>query len=311
MLEQNDINSIFDYTPETTESGTGAEPTTTETTTPDTPSAETQGISGEGAEGTGEANNQTEETVPDASGNEHPAQSESDNRRFAAARRRAEAERDRAIAEERANSERYINDAIAALGITDPATGTPVTTKAQYDAMRQAQAQNAKQSFMQANNMTEADYNALVGTLPEVQAARKALAEAEQAARKSNEAAAKIKIDEQIKEISKMDPAVKSIDDIMAMENYQEFYDLVKKGNSFTDAYKLANYSRLVERAAAAEKQRTLNAQAGKAHLTPQNAGQGQGLPTVPAEEMEYYKMLCPDMTPEEIARDWAKRKIK
>ena len=311
MLEQNDINSIFDYTPETTESGTGAEPTTTETTTPDTPSAETQGISGEGAEGAGEANNQTEETVPDASGNEHPAQSESDNRRFAAARRRAEAERDRAIAEERANSERYINDAIAALGITDPATGMPVTTKAQYDAMRQAQAQNAKQSFMQANNMTEADYNALVGTLPEVQAARKALAEAEQAARKSNEAAAKIKIDEQIKEISKMDPAVKSIDDIMAMENYQEFYDLVKKGSSFTDAYELANYSRLVERAAAAEKQRTLNAQAGKAHLTPQNAGQGQGLPTVPAEEMEYYKMLCPDMTPEEIARDWAKRKIK
>ena len=120
MLEQNDINAIFDYTPEISEGDTGTETTTTETTTPDTPSAETQGISGEGAEGTGEANNQAEETAPDASGDEHPAQSELDNRRFAAARRRAEAERDRAIAEERANSERYINDAIAALGITGP-----------------------------------------------------------------------------------------------------------------------------------------------------------------------------------------------
>lgn len=299
-FEQSEINEVFGVSDESADNGANGNEETS-----GTGDAATEGNTPEAAaEESTDAGTGSTESVGQA-------QSEADNRRFAAARRRAEAERDRAIAEERANSERYINEAIASLGITDPSTGAPITTKAQYDAVRSAQAANAKNAFMQQNGLTEAEYNGLISNLPEVQAARQALAEAERAAKESSAITAKMRIDEQLKEISKMDSSVKSLDDLMAMDTYPQFYELVKKGNSFTDAYKLANYSRLVERAAAAEKQRTLNAQTGKAHLMPQNAGQGQGLPSVPADVAEYYRLINPEMSAEEIARDYAKRNRK
>lgn len=238
-------------------------------------------------------------------------QTDDDNRRYAAARRQAERQRDRAIADERARSERYINQTISELGLIDPYTNRPITTKEEYDAYRKSASQDVKTSFMQRNNLTEADYNKIVNELPEVVEARRARAEAEAVMKSAKSAEAKVKIDEQLKEITQLDKSIQSIDDLIAMDTYPKFYELVKKGNSFPDAYRLANYDKLIQQAAAAEKQRTLNSQSGKAHLTPHQQNQGQALPVVSGEVAEMYRFLDPTMTDEDIARDYAKRKIK
>lgn len=201
---------------------------------------------------------------------------------------------------------------ISGLGLVNPETGKPVTTEAEYNAYREYTAKQAKRNFINNTGISDEDYDRLIGQLPEVIEAKRAKAIAEQqsgiALSKAREVEARAKIDEQMKELAKLDTNIKSIDDLMAMESYPQFYELVKRGNNFVDAYKLANYDELIKKAAAAQKQKTLNSQSGKSHMTPANVNQGKGLAAVPSEELELYRYLNPGMSDEEIARDYASR---
>lgn len=235
------------------------------------------------------------------------AQSPEENSRYAAARRHAERERDRAIAEERERSAREADSMVASLGMVNPYTGQMIKTKSEYDAYVAAKAGEAKKNFMEQSGITEAQYQQMVQSLPEVQEAIRAKAESERAAAEYRQAQAKSRLDEQMKEVTKLDPEIKSIDDLSKMENYDAFYALVKKGNSLADAYRLANFDKLVERSNAAEKQRMLNASAGKQHMTPNSSSQSSGLDAVPLETREIYRTMFPDMTDEQIAKEFAK----
>lgn len=154
--------------------------------------------------------------------------------------------------------------------------------------------------MLKKSGMSDEEFNAFVNDLPEVKQAKEAQAAAEQAQQEANEAQARVKVDEQLKEISKLNPNIRELKDLAAMETYPKFYELVKKGNTLVDAYRLANFEALTSSAAAATRQAALNNLQGKQHMG-QTKERGAGAVSVPAEVKEMYRALNPGATDAEI----------
>ena len=256
------------------------------------------------ADGDAEGGNDSSEEEGEA------GQNAEQNAKFAAARRKAEAERDAAVekakAEAQAEAARVINEAFKNSGLVNPYTKQPITSKEEYDAYRQRYEAERKKAMMRKSGMSDADFDAFVQNLPEVREAREAKEQAEQAKREAQQAAAKVKVDEQLKGIGALDPSIRSMEDLAKMPTYAKFYELVKKGNTLTDAFKLANYDALTKGAAAGARQAALNAAQGKQHMG-QTQTRGAGAVSVPAEVMEQYRAFNPDATEAEIRAHYAK----
>lgn len=203
-------------------------------------------------------------------------------------------------------AKRAVDEAFANSGLKNPYTGQPITSKAEYDAYREQFAQERQAQLLKKSGMSQEEFRQLVQELPEVRQARQAQAAAEKAIREAREAAARVKVGEQLKEISAMDSSVKTLSDLAKMPTYPRFYELVQRGNTLTDAFRLANFDALAQRTAAGARQAAVNAARGKEHLT-ETRTRGRGAVSVPAEVREQYKLLNPDATDEEIQAHYQK----
>ena len=241
---------------------------------------------------------------------QEPARKTEDDARFAAARRKAEAERDAAIErvrkEAQEQTQKAIDDAIRESGLTDPYTGQPITTKAELDAYQQRFHRDQAANLQKKAGMTQEQYQAFVNSLPEVRQARQAQQQAEEATRQTMEREARAKVEEQLKEISALDPTIKELGDLAKMENYTRFRDLVKRGNTLADAYRLANFDALTQRAVEATRKTALTAAKSKEHLAP-TTQRGTGSVSVPDDIKAEYKALMPDITDDEIQKHYEK----
>lgn len=248
----------------------------------------------------------TEETGAEEGAEQTPEE----RSRFAAARRKAEAERDAAVQKAKedaqAEAQRVIDEAFKNSGLTNPYTKQPITSKAEYDAYRERFEAEKKARLLKKSGMTDEEFNQFVSELPEVRQAKQAQAAAEEAAKQAREQQARLKVDEQLREISTLDPSIKELKDIAKMETYPKFYELVKKGNSLTDAFKLANFETLNRSTAAASRQAAINAAQGKSHLA-QTASRGTGAASVPADVKEAYRAFNPNATDAEIQQHYNK----
>ena len=216
----------------------------------------------------------------------------------------ASAERDAAIQKAReeaqAEAQRIIDEAFKQSGMMNPYTEQPITTKEEYDAYRQRYDAEKKKALLRKSGMTDAEFDAFVQNLPEVRRAKQAQEQAEKAQREAHFAAARVKVDEQLKEISALDPSIKELSDLAKMPAYPRFYELVKKGNSLTDAFKLANYDALTKGAMQGARQSALNAAQGKMHME-QTRSRGTPVSAVPPDVRDMYRALNPDATDSEI----------
>lgn len=248
----------------------------------------------------------TEETGAEEGAEQTPEE----RSRFAAARRKAEAERDAAVQKARedaqAEAQRVIDEAFKNSGLTNPYTKQPITSKAEYDEYKARFEAEKKARLLKKSGMTDEEFNQFVSELPEVRQAKQAQAAAEEAAKQAREQQARLKVDEQLREISALDPSIKELKDIAKMETYPKFYELVKKGNSLTDAFKLANFETLNRSTAAASRQAAINAAQGKSHLA-QTASRGTGAASVPADVKEAYRAFNPNATDAEIQQHYNK----
>lgn len=154
--------------------------------------------------------------------------------------------------------------------------------------------------------MTEEEFGRFIQELPEVRQSQQAREAAEKAARDAREAAARVKVDEQLREITALDPSVKSLADLSKMPTYPQFYELVRRGNTLTDAFRLANFDALAQRAAAGARQAAVNNARSKEHLA-ETKTRGGGAVSVPADVREQYKFFNPDATDEEIQKHYQK----
>lgn len=274
------------------------------------PANETEETQGEEEQAVAEP--AAEETEPDAkpeteaeTKDEQPPQ---ERAHYAAARRKAEQERDEAVkkAKEEAQEEarHMLDEAFRTSGLTDPYTGKAITSKEEFDAYRARYEAEKKAAMMKNAGMTEGEFAAFVAGLPEVRQAREAQQKAEQAAQQAREREAKQRLDEQLREIGALDPSIRELSDLAKMPTYPRFYELVKKGNDLVDAYKLANYDTLTASAAAKSRQATLNAAQSKRHLNKTDA-RGAGAATVPADVAAEYRAFNPDASDAEIARHY------
>lgn len=116
-------------------------------------------------------------------------------------------------------------------------------------------------------------------------------------------------MDAELAEIHKLDPAINTVEDLLSMPDAKAFYDLVRKGNSFLDAYRLANFDRLQAARAEAARQQAMNNARGKDHLTGTGTPQGTGAATVPPDEMQAFKLFNPTATEAEITAWYNKHK--
>lgn len=235
------------------------------------------------------------------------------NSRYAAARRKAEAERDAAVLKAReesaAETTRQIEAKLGTLGLMNPYTKQPIKTVADLEAFQAGRQEDAKRRLMAAGNMTEEQYQQYVADLPEVKAAREQKSAADDAAKKVMANEARAKLDSQMAEIAALDPEIRSVDDLKKMENYDRFYKLVKENRlSLVDAYRLVNADKIAADKTAAARQAALNAANSKNHLD-RTTTRGAGAVTVPKEEIEMYRALNPGITDAEIQAHYSKYK--
>lgn len=189
-------------------------------------------------------------------------------------------------------------------GLMNPYTGQPITTRAEYEAYRERFEADQKAKLMEKAGITQEEFQAFVQGLPEVRAARQAKAEAEAAARQAREQEAKARVDEQLRQIQAIDPTVKELGDLAKLDTYPKLYDMVKRGYSILDAYRLANYDTLTQRAAEASRKAAINSVQSKQHLKATESRGGGAIP-VPDSVLEEYRVLNPGATKEEIQKHY------
>lgn len=222
----------------------------------------------------------------------HHVQTDEENARYAAMRRKAEAD-----AEKRMNAE--LDKSIASLGLTDPYTNKPITNHAEMQAYRQRFVEEQRKEMQEKAGMSPEDYQRFVDSLPEVQAGKAAQ-------QKVMDLEIRAKIDSQMREIQMISPEIKSMEDLSKLDNFNKLYDMVGRGYELADAYKVLNYDRLTAKTAEAAKQKALNSIGGKDHLQPATP-RGQGAVPVPADVVAEYRALMPEATDAEIQAHYNK----
>lgn len=293
--------AVFDVeVPETTtgaEETEAAEPSENDTTTAAAQGAEEQEAAAPAVEETEESEQPQTEAPEQEPKTDRDAQ-------FAAARRKAEAERDAAIAQAKEDAQKQVDEFFKNSGLMNPYTGQPITTRAEYEAYRERFEADQKAKLMEKAGITQEEFQAFVQGLPEVRAARQAKAEAEAAARQAREQEAKARVDEQLRQIQAIDPTVKELGDLAKLDTYPKLYDMVKRGYSILDAYRLANYDTLTQRAAEASRKAAINSVQSKQHLKATESRGGGAIP-VPDSVLEEYRVLNPGATKEEIQKHY------
>ena len=106
---------------------------------------------------------------------EKPKQTPEENARYAAARRKAEAERDAAIAKAKEDAKKeaqqIIEQAFKASGLVNPYTKQPITTKAEYDEYREQFESEKRKNILKKSGMSDDEFRQFVENLPEVRQA--------------------------------------------------------------------------------------------------------------------------------------------
>lgn len=210
--------------------------------------------------------------------------------------------REQIAREIRARAAKQLDESIAALNLTNPYTKEPIRNKADYDTYRAKVEEDRRAKLLKKAGMSEEEFTKLAAEQPEIKAQ---LEEAREAKRQAAAAA----MNEQLRQIHELDPAINTVEDLAKMPNYAEFYRFVKQNRlSLVEAYRLANMERLSERAAAATKQAAINAAQSKAHLeATKSRGKGGDVPAISAEVLEYYRAINPKATEAEIRADYAR----
>lgn len=230
-------------------------------------------------------------------------------RENAARRRRAETQEAirQAVEQERERSQAEKDALVSGMGLKNPVTGKPFQSFEEYSSWKKTYDQERVQRELQEGKLSMEGLNQAIEQNPVVMRAAELVRESErrEQAAKAEAARAKTEADQaqveaELAQIRQFNPNIRSVGDLLTMPKAQEFYQLVKRGNSFVDAYKLAHYDELTQQAAAAAKQQAMSNTRSKAHLTA-GSQQGVGAATVPRAEMDMFRAFNPGASEAEI----------
>ena len=274
----------------------------------DAPAAETaadgNGEAGEGEEDGAGGGDAAAEGADGQQTRETETMSPEERHRQAAARRARE-EQARAAAEQARVDQVY---AEMFAGQTNPYTGQPIRTEAEYRAYITERDQRQQTAQLRQAGIDPKTIQGIVNQQLAPLQQRLQVAEMSAMQEKARMASARAQeaISRALTNISAMDPDVKTMEDIARMPTAPRFNELVQKGIGMEDAFYLANRQAIDTRRAAAAKAATINRMANRSHLNPTRAP-GAKLPVeVPREVVEAYRYMMPDATDAEIQKAYA-----
>lgn len=158
-----------------------------------------------------------------------------------------------------------------------------------------------REALLKKLGLSEAEFSRLMEDMPELKMAREALREAE-------EARAEAELEAQLWEIRLLNPAIHSLAELAGTENYEQLCDMVARGYSLADAYRLANFDTLMKNGMNAARQNAVNDIRSKQHLS-KTQTVGEGTVSVPDEVRRLYLALNPDASLAEIQKHYARRR--
>lgn len=221
-------------------------------------------------------------------------QSDEENARYAAARRKAEQEfAERQKAQDLEFERRF-------KGYENPITHEPIRSQKDYLEALDAQ---EKLQFEQSLASGNVDTDALNSYIEKQISNNPVVLQAQAVMEANQKAQAEAALNECVKEISKIDSSVKSLDDIVSAPNYDEILGYVQKGMDLTSAYKVANFDRLMANTTAGAKQATINNMKGMQHLNQTNGLNvgNDGEVDIPQSELGIWQRAFPDLSLKEL----------
>lgn len=248
---------------------------------------------------------ETDTTAQEAQGNPHPVQENP----LGPEEQRRQAAEDAAL---RREIEQQRRDAIYAemfAGQNDPYTGKPITTEAEWRAYQAERSRRQQAAQMEKAGIDPKLVQSMVDQ--QLQPIRTQLEAAKmENMRRQAQAAnqrAQVAINAALKNISAIDPDIKTMEDIAKMPTAPRFNQLVKAGIGLEDAFYLANRQAIENRKIAAAREAVRSQSAGKRHLAPVGNGSGREAVEVPKEARDAYLEIMPDATDAEIREMWMK----
>lgn len=241
------------------------------------------------------------------SGEKPGEMSKEQRREAAAARRRAEQQAaiDEAVKKALQGEKDRAKEEMAAFfkraHLKNTLTGEDITNMEEFDAWEKAFSASKLQRELKEGKLTPESLEAAIAENPAVKRAQELIRQQEEASKEAEASAAKARVDAELLEIQKLDPEIRSVEDLLHMPTAKEFYALVQKGNSFLDAFRLANYERLTARVAEAAKQQAQNLSRSKDHLTATNGQRGGGAISVPPDELRLFREINPGASEADI----------
>lgn len=240
------------------------------------------------AEETGESTgSEGEESAP-------APQTAEQNHVFAEIRRRAEADAQkkyeaRLAAIDREYAQRF-------KGYTNPETGAPIQSAADYVEAMAAQERAQARSQMQEAGIDPEMLDRAIANSPAVR-------HAEEIERQNQQFQAQQMLDEDMRAIIDFDPTIGSAQDVIAQDNFHDVvaYCQQHPGTRLSDAYKLVNFDRISEARLQAGKQAAINQAKGKSHLQTTTAtSDSDKSEDIPADQVAKWEQWFPDKTPKE-----------
>lgn len=222
---------------------------------------------------------------------EPTVQTPDENARYAAARRQAEAEQKRIDA---LYAQKY-------QGYTNPETGKPILSAMDYMEAVEAQERIAQARELQEKGVDPQMIHNMINSNPVVRQARQVIQAME--TREANE-----KIAEDIREISKMNPRIKTMEDLIRSENSVQVIDFARNHNMrLHEAYRFLNMDSIQNGQANAIRQGAINAARSKSHMIPTNGttSSGESLVDIPAGELPIWQEAYPDLSVKEITKKY------
>lgn len=181
--------------------------------------------------------------------------------------------------------------------LVNPETNQPIRGARDYfEALAAQERMNAREQLQQAN-VDPSLIDKMIQNSPVIRQAEAATAEL-------NNIRARQMMEEDFKEVLRMDPTLSSQEDIIKADNYQDVVSYVQThpGMRFSDAYKLVNFDRLASSRTAAAKQAAINDVKGKNHLSTGAAlNVADNEEDIPPTMIEKYKELFPDKSMKEL----------
>ena len=201
---------------------------------------------------------ESEETVEEDGNDEPHEQTAEENARYAAIRRRAEEDARRRYA----NELNGMNQKVAAMcqGVTHPITGQPITNVHDYLDALSIQQRQASEQELQDKGIDPGMIDRMIASNPVVM-------QAQQVIEQNKMVGAEQQLMSDSAEIGKIDPSIKSIQDLSELPNFPEMLSRVERGESLVDAYKVVNFNNFMQHTDEAARQKAINQMRGKSHL--------------------------------------------